>query len=347
MKFIFALSLAISTFVVCSGAEYYVDNLKGNDRNAGSADAPFKTIGRGVSRLKAGDTLLLTANPGTPYYENLVMRGLAGTPEAPITVDGRNAVLCGSPSSQTADYEALGDGLFSRKLKLDSNRQTRYNLIIDGVYQRMGRAMKSGRKVPFKAPAELKDGEWTYDAAAEMIYVRLPAGKIPGPDTMREPDMKQASGVMVSRACKHLVIRNITVENFWNDGFNIHGSSKDILFENIKAFYNGDDGISAHEDAEIRVDGFEARGNATGICHVNDAIAIHRNVKLSGAAGIELDLSNKHNEFENLEIVSSAPRGINLNSKTLRIKGGKLVYERPAKSSVRTPNPDITDFAMP
>lgn len=335
------------TGLVCAGAEYHVDNLRGGDRNPGTAEKPFRSIRRGVSRLKAGDKLILKANPGKPYLENLVLRNLAGTAESPIVIEGGNAVLCGSVPADPGNYEKVGEGIFRRRLKLAPNRRMRYNLILENRYQRMGRAMKSGRKVPFKPVRDLKEGEWTYLEEEEMIYLRLGKGKKPGPDTVREPDLRLASGVMVSGTSRHIIIRGITVENFWNDGFNIHGDARDILFADIKAFYNGDDGISAHESAEIRVDGYEASGNSTGICHVNNSVAVHRNVKLSGNAGIELDLSNRHNEFENLEILSSAPRGINLNSKTLRIRGGRLVYRLPARTSIRTPAPDISGFLMP
>ncbi|MEO6738860.1 MAG: hypothetical protein ABIP20_01315, partial [Chthoniobacteraceae bacterium] len=69
-----------------------------------------------------------------------------------------------------------------------------------------------------------------------------------------------------------LIIRNITATHVDNDGYNIHGHCEDVLFENIQAIECGDDGISAHESAEYRVDGLVSIGNSTGI---TDTVAAH------------------------------------------------------------------------
>ena len=38
-----------------------------------------------------------------------------------------------------------------------------------------------------------------------------------------------------------------------NDGFNIHGHRRGIRLENVRAFSNADEGISAHETVEMEV----------------------------------------------------------------------------------------------
>lgn len=40
-------------------AEYTVDNLAGGDANPGTAEVPFKTLAKGLSALRGGDTLHL------------------------------------------------------------------------------------------------------------------------------------------------------------------------------------------------------------------------------------------------------------------------------------------------
>jgi len=49
--------------------------------------------------------------------------------------------------------------------------------------------------------------------------------------------------------------------NFWNDGFNLHGGTGPIWFENITGNWNGDEGFSAHENAECYVRGGEFSHN--------------------------------------------------------------------------------------
>lgn len=102
-------------------------------------------------------------------------------------------VLCGSVPADPGNYEDVGVGIFRRRLKLAPNRRMRCNLIPENRYQWMGRAMKSGRKVPFKPARDLKEGEWTCREEVEMICLRLGKGEKPGPDAMREPDVRSAS----------------------------------------------------------------------------------------------------------------------------------------------------------
>jgi hypothetical protein len=60
--------LAVQTVQTVQAATYYVATT-GNDNNAGTVAAPFKTIARGSRQLAAGDTLLIRA--GT-YIENMI-----------------------------------------------------------------------------------------------------------------------------------------------------------------------------------------------------------------------------------------------------------------------------------
>jgi hypothetical protein len=76
------------------GRAYFVDQAAGDDKAAGSREAPWKTIARGLKDLRPGDTLCLR---GGVYYER-VRATLAGTADAPITIrsfPGELAVLDG------------------------------------------------------------------------------------------------------------------------------------------------------------------------------------------------------------------------------------------------------------
>ena len=60
----FLMILALYAFVFCikanaEAANYYIDNSKGSDDNAGSFDLPWKTLQKANSTLKAGDTVYL------------------------------------------------------------------------------------------------------------------------------------------------------------------------------------------------------------------------------------------------------------------------------------------------
>ncbi|MCI0357277.1 MAG: right-handed parallel beta-helix repeat-containing protein [Planctomycetaceae bacterium] len=77
------------------GNHYFIDDAKGDDAAAGSAQMPWKTIARGLVQLRAGDTLVLR---GGVYYERLYV-ALAGEQDRPITIrsyPGEQAIIDGS-----------------------------------------------------------------------------------------------------------------------------------------------------------------------------------------------------------------------------------------------------------
>lgn len=74
---------------------YYVDGTRGDDTASGSQDRPWRSAQTAVTRLKAGDTLVLRAGV---YYERLYV-ALAGTEHKPITIrsaPGERVVIDGS-----------------------------------------------------------------------------------------------------------------------------------------------------------------------------------------------------------------------------------------------------------
>jgi hypothetical protein len=78
---LFAVAAMIAASGAAGAAEYIVDanHAKASDDNAGTADAPLKTIAKGVALAKAGDTVLVKA--GTyPEAVKIASGGEAGKP---------------------------------------------------------------------------------------------------------------------------------------------------------------------------------------------------------------------------------------------------------------------------
>src|SRR5262245_38465358 len=79
---------------LADGPKRFVDPARGDDGNAGTDRAPWKTLAGALRRLKPGDTLYLR---GGTYYEKVSLTR-SGTPEAPITIashPGELAVIDG------------------------------------------------------------------------------------------------------------------------------------------------------------------------------------------------------------------------------------------------------------
>ena len=291
----------------------HVDPAQGNDAQDGQTH-PVRTIARAMRLARAGDTIHLTP---TTYYESADFTGKHGEPERPITLDGHGAILDGSDPVDLMAWEALGDGLF-RKVKLmprmDDAILSRWFFLWNNRANRMGRCSK-GPSALLKKPTELAPEEWTYVKEEDAFYLKLPPGTSPNSANIRYP--LRSSGVVYSREGSHLVVRNITATHVYNDGFNIHGAQRSLVFQNIAAIECGDDGFSAHEDAECSIDGFVSIGNATGLCDTGTSRTFYKNVYMRDCVGFDLYFIGLEHSLENALIESSAARAFHLD-------GGRL-----------------------
>jgi hypothetical protein len=254
------------------------------------------TIHQAIRGAEPGDTIHLEA---ITYRDYAGFYGKKGAPGKPITLDGHGAILEGSEALEPAKWTEVSPGLFKNEEllpRLDDAITSRWFFLFDGLMQRMGRTSK-GKSAPYKRPDELQPGEWTFikDPSREKppskqtfgtFYIRLAAGVKLADANIFYP--VRSAGVQFGGDNAHLVIKNLTATHPYNDGFNIHGDCRDVVFENIRAIECGDDGISAHESAQYRVDGFVSIGNSTGICDTGTAQTSYRNIFLARNIGFDL-----------------------------------------------------------
>lgn len=323
LKRITASTLMLTAIISIASNKIYVDNIKGNDRNDGSKDMPFKTLRKAADKLSPGMTLFLVPNK-KPYNASLVLSKLPVEPGKVITVDGQNSVLNGLKDTRKM-WTATGEGLYKREA-YKHIQVRRHFMVIDGKLQRMGIYAKL-RRPKLNSPDKIKPGEWTYVKDENSLYLKLPAGKTINDISLLEPSDRSYSGVMIIKT-SNIVVKNLTVEYFKNDGFNIHGSCQNILFENVTAKYCGDDGISAHEDSTIKVKNFVSIGNVSAICHVGDCVTNNENILIKDSFGTDVYLINKANKFKNLIVESSG--FVRFKKGTLEIENA--LFTNPAKS---------------
>lgn len=306
------------------GRALRVDPVAGDDKNDAIAK-PVKSIARALQLATAGDTVhLATAR----YRETAVFVNKRGEPDRPITLDGHGATLDGAQALRTADWRHLGGGLHrnDRLLPMNPAMISRWYFLFDGRMNRMGRVSK-GPHARLKKPEDLLPGEWTYlpDASIEppsasgkpqgaaarsgAFFIRIdPVKNLAG---CRIEAPIQANGVAFAGRCAHLVIRNLTATHVHNDGFNIHGDQRDLTFENIRAVECGDDGFSAHETAECRIDGFTSIGNSTGLCDVGASRTHYRNVFIRDCLGYDVYfVSHGQHSLASALVESAAVRSV-------------------------------------
>ena len=278
-------------------------------------DPAFPTLQHAIKAARPGDTIHLEPKVYRDYAGFYAKRGAPGLP---ITLDGHGAILEGSDPLDASQWREAGPGLFAadRLLpRLDAAMLARWFFLFDGRVQGMGRTSK-GRQAPFKKPAELRPKEWTFVPAKDepiprngpvegTFHIRLATGQMPGQAGIRVP--VRSAGVQLSGENAHLVIKNLTATHPYNDGFNIHGDCRDVVFENIRAIECGDDGISAHESAQYRVRGFVSIGNSTGICDTGTAATSYEDVFIAGCHGYDLYfLDSGRYSIRNALVFSSA-----------------------------------------
>src|SRR5262245_48895594 len=103
---------------LAAGPKLFVDVVRGDDANAGTSQAPWKTLAHALRRLKPGDTLYLR---GGTYHEKVFL-SRSGTAKAPITIashPGELAVIAGglpefleSPATAWEPFQGGAEGEF-------------------------------------------------------------------------------------------------------------------------------------------------------------------------------------------------------------------------------------------
>ena len=286
-------------------------------------DAP--TIAHAIKAALPGDVIHLEPKV---YRDYAGFHGKKGEPGKPITLDGHGAILEGSDPLDPAQWTEVSPGLFANDHLIARNDDAiigRWFFLWNGHMQHMGRTSK-GRSAALKKPEEVQPGEWTFvkDPSREKppsrqiygsFYLKLPAGQKLADAQIFAP--LRSAGVQFSGDNAHLVIRNLTATHPYNDGFNIHGDCRDVVFENIAAIECGDDGISAHESAQYRVDGFVSIGNSTGITDTGTAQTSYTNVFLAKNIGFDLYfLDEGRYTLTNALVISTAQNPLSISGRT-------------------------------
>lgn len=152
----------------------------------------------------------------------------------------------------------------------------------------------------------LRPGQCTADDAG-LISFRWPKDKMPDAARIIIPPKGNVSCVTI--ACSHVVVKNITATHAANDGFNIHGGFVGIRLENIRALSNCDEGISAHDDVQMDVDGAEIAWNGSsvgGVADVDRSITTYKNCQVHDNVGAAFKFFGKSHSVSDTVIYNQA-----------------------------------------
>lgn len=236
------------------GAAYYVNNTIGKDTFTGTnktagpdGQGPFATIGAATKKAKGADEVHL-ADTGQPYYEHVVIQS-GGTVAKPFIFDGHGAVIRGSAEFNNKSWEKIGDDLYQTPCPENLLKRVSFLCLFSGD-KRLERPLYKNKE-KHKALNSLKPLEWCIleDEQKHMV-LRTHPGKAPA-DYQLELSTSR-NGISIS-AASNVIIRNVICERFWNNGFSIHGPAVNVVYEKVIGRYNGDEGLSIHENANAIV----------------------------------------------------------------------------------------------
>ncbi|HPA19540.1 MAG TPA: family 20 glycosylhydrolase [Verrucomicrobiae bacterium] len=255
------------------GRHIYVDAERGEDTAPGSKEAPLRTAQRAVDRAGAGDTIHLFPK-GAVVRQAIVLRG-----KERLTIEGNGVTLTGADLLPSEGWEDLGGDLARRRLP--RTPMDRHLLIVAEKLQRMGRSPTVGRAFP--APEELVAGQFAWvpiDEKGGWLYVR-------GPRKHLQWSVR-LYGLAIQNGNRDLVIRNLNCRHALNDGFNIHGDSQGLSFENISGYENFDEGFSAHETSQCRIDVGRFWGNDNAVADVGESQTNYRRCEFRDSVSVDV-----------------------------------------------------------
>jgi hypothetical protein len=272
--------------------DLYIHPTLGNDAWDGSVATPSTNTGpvrsfkRAAALLTPGTTLHLAENQ--TFREPLLITS-SGSPDAPITIEGHNAVIDLGTDATTGPWITDGDAWILDRPEPQWEK---------GAVWQMARLFVGRQYVwPIDPRNEkaLKPGQVEQMADGRM-RVLFPAGTSPSSTTAVTLNARSTISCVAMVSQSNIVIRDLTSRFAGNDGFNIHGSCQNIKLQRVTAEYNGDEGISAHEGSFVEATDSVVAFNgsqAGGIADVAGATTTYRRCLIYGNRGRPFYLTGK------------------------------------------------------
>ena len=201
---------------------------------------PYKTLKEAAVAARPGDTIRLKPDSG-PYREELFIP-TSGTEAAPITFDGGGNLITGF---ETLSGWTQENGVWSCRLPVP------FPCVLTYRGERLLQDFKTGQFAKYATLSEAKDA------------ITLLPGVAP---TDWEISTRRAAVRITNTS--HQIYKNVRASGSLNDGFNLHGTGTNLIFENIEGFHNLDEGFSSHDKMASVIRGGKFWGNDNGIGNV-------------------------------------------------------------------------------
>lgn len=246
--------------------------------------------------LKPGDMISLVPGSG-PYHESILLQA-SGAPGNPIVIDGNGELISGFVPFQ---FTQESDGQWTYTLP-----EPIANTLPDGSSNTFRHLIAyNGQRLLLDQAYGQNAGVFTSDYA---VLSSDGSKLILNPDKASPTSGWEIStlqnGVEIVNSGSYQTYRNLRVTGMQNDGFNIHGTGTGLVFENIEAFNNFDEGFSSHDSTASAIEGGKFWGNENGIYNMSrDTVTFTaNNVEVYNNIGYGIATQMGTNSFSNVQV---------------------------------------------
>jgi hypothetical protein len=245
-------------------ATIYVDSRLGNDgfdglsaEQVSSHSGPVRTLHKAVTIVHTGDQIVM-ANNGSPYFGGLALYGLqqSGSPRFPIEIVGNGCLLNGTKLIDRTTWRMVD----SKTWRITPQRKGWYQLVLSGVALPETPVPEGSVALPPLVP-----GNWC--AFEGAIYYAPPLGREPAELPLELAD-EQTGLTLV--AVENIVIRDLTIQHFRQDGINLHDRCRNIVLRNVTCQENGRAGIVVSGTSSVQLENVTCQRNREASLLVED-----------------------------------------------------------------------------
>lgn len=232
---------------------FYVDNLNGNDNNAGTKEQPFASLDKGIKALQTSDRLEVIANKNLPYtrpYYGVNGKeyavGAGGTKEQPLIINGNGAIISGLSIVPSDRWTKVSDNIYKLPFWPMSNlyknfpKQDYWNdslkiWFVDG---------ENAKNALSKKELENTPNSFWWSRSEKSVYYHLAENK-----TLEELKIQLPANSGFYTHGDYTTIENFIVIYSWNDGFDTANTATNTVYKNCVAINNCGQAFSCHGDS--------------------------------------------------------------------------------------------------
>lgn len=221
--------------------------------------AKYRSIASAVADVQPGDTIWLA--PGSGPYPELVNLATAGRANQEIILDGNcEEIKASGPLSGFIYDAAIGRHV----VELPRSSDPRAGSSIPAYWPQL--LIHDGRRVIQNSRGKFSEDIRVVDLPGGKKQLQLPKGA----STAGWEVGVRSHGIYVSSGQAYLRFRNAVIHGAADDGIGLTGgadAAHDITFQNVMAYMNFDEGLSAHGAVDLTIDRGVFWGNDNGLAN--------------------------------------------------------------------------------